>query len=395
MSLVEEKVKVKYKSMIISAYLLRNIAYVFNYEEFVRLVEKSLLGRKIRIKWGIDPSSSDMHIGHFVCLRQIKEMLRSLPSVEICIVIGTATVLMHDPSGKSTINYSSSKENELSDRSKRFKDSISAFLGNENVRYCYNHEWITKMDVLHLLSILRRIKVKDILQKFKVQNMALSSAVYPAFQAYDSFYLESDIEIGEADQLTNVLLARELSSVANKQKQVAVLMPLIHDVNGQKMSKSSSSAMRVRKENIGEMFRNIMSSSDEVFMQYLNLLANKRYEIKKLSDIQKVKRDFCMDLFSEIFSQCKQETEEALISVDKSVGDEMLPIRTLLRDDSRIIGVICQLMGISSSSSRRLLSQRAIHVNGRVVEKNEILPFDAILLIQVGKKRFKLLLYPA
>ena len=213
-------------------------------EELIKKLEKSINNNKpLKIKLGLDPSAPDIHLGHTVILRKLKQ-LQDLGH-EIIIIIGDFTGKIGDPTGKSKMRKSLSDE-EVLQNAKTYEEQVFKILDKEKTTIKFNSEWLSKLtfeDVLQLTqytTVARMLEREDFRLRFENQRpIYLNEFFYPLMQAFDSTAIEADIEFGGTDQRFNLLSGRTLQKEIGKEPQVVIMMPLIEGLDGKnKMSKT-------------------------------------------------------------------------------------------------------------------------------------------------------------
>ena len=217
---------------------------IINEEELIKKLEKSINNNKpLKIKLGLDPSAPDIHLGHTVILRKLKQ-LQDLGH-EIIIIIGDFTGKIGDPTGKSKMRKSLSDE-EVLQNAKTYEEQVFKILDKEKTTIKFNSEWLSKLtfeDVLQLTqytTVARMLEREDFRLRFENQRpIYLNEFFYPLMQAFDSTAIEADIEFGGTDQRFNLLSGRTLQKEIGKEPQVVIMMPLIEGLDGKnKMSKT-------------------------------------------------------------------------------------------------------------------------------------------------------------
>ncbi|MBU2258753.1 MAG: tyrosine--tRNA ligase, partial [Candidatus Omnitrophica bacterium] len=222
----------------------RGAVEIFSEEELVRKLELAQKeNRPLRIKAGFDPTAPDIHLGHTVLLRKLRQF-QDLGH-EVYFLIGDFTARIGDPSGKSQIRKTLTEE-EILENAKTYKKQVSKILDLDKAKVVFNSDWFNKMSVAEILSLTMRVTVSQMLarQDFKDrleqnQDVSLMEFMYPLLQGYDSVVLKSDIELGGTDQIFNLLVGRDLQKDFHQEPQVVLTMPLLEGTDGvNKMSKS-------------------------------------------------------------------------------------------------------------------------------------------------------------
>lgn len=247
----------------------------------------------IKVKLGIDPTSPNIHIGHTIAFRLLN-IMRNM-GLTINIIIGDFTTKIGDPSGRVSERPILS-EKDINNNLSTYKEQINKYISGNNIEVFYNSQWLSKLTYEQLINITRNIPISQLLQREdfrkriteKNLSLTLSEVLYPIAMAYDSCYLNSDIEIGGQDQLLNMQMGRLLMKSINKTKQQIIMTtPLLmgtHD-NNQKMSKSNDNYISITS-NSTDIYGQIMSISDQLLIQYINrLLFITKEEFNKIANI--------------------------------------------------------------------------------------------------------------
>ncbi|MES2474128.1 MAG: tyrosine--tRNA ligase [Verrucomicrobiota bacterium] len=240
------------------------------------LLEKLKLGRPLRIKLGLDPTTPDIHLGHTVVfekMRQFQEL-----GHQIVIIIGDFTATIGDPSGRSATRPPLSREDVLIN-AKTYTDQIFKLLDKDKTEVVYNGDWFRKMTFEDVLRLNARVTMQQMLQREdfknrieKGQEVRLHEIQYPIVQGWDSVEVRADVELGGTDQLFNLLVGRDLQKEEGQPQQVVITMPLLEGLDGvKKMSKSYGNYVGV-SDAPQDMFGKLMSVSDELMDRYYLLL---------------------------------------------------------------------------------------------------------------------------
>jgi tyrosyl-tRNA synthetase len=240
------------------------------------LLEKLKLGRPLRVKLGLDPTTPDIHLGHTVVfekMRQFQEL-----GHQIVIIIGDFTATIGDPSGRSATRPPLTREAVLVN-ARTYTDQIFKLLDKEKTEVVYNGDWFRKMTFEDVLRLNGRVTMQQMLQREdfrnridKGQEVRLHEIQYPIVQGWDSVEVRADVELGGTDQLFNLLVGRDLQKEEGMPQQTVITMPLLEGLDGvKKMSKSYGNYVGV-DEAPAEMFGKLMSVSDELMVRYYQLL---------------------------------------------------------------------------------------------------------------------------
>ena len=246
------------------------------------LLEKLKKGVSLNIKLGVDPTAPDIHLGHAVPLRKLRQF-QDLGH-RVTLIIGDGTALIGDPSGRNATRPQLSPE-KIAENARTYVDQAFKILDPDRTTLRYNSEWILSLEMADLLKLLSNFTVARILERDDFHKrytegrpIALHEFMYPVMQAYDSVVIGADVEIGGSDQLFNLLAGRELMEKMGMEPQVALTLPLLEGTDGvQKMSKSYGNYIGLTDEP-NDMFGKVMSIPDELMVKYYRL-ASKSYSL--------------------------------------------------------------------------------------------------------------------
>jgi tyrosyl-tRNA synthetase len=377
---------------------------IINEEDLVKKIEKSLENNKpLIIKLGLDPSAPDIHLGHAVVLRKIKQM-QDLGHRAV-IVIGDFTGKIGDPTGKAKGRTALTDE-EVLRNAKTYENQIFKVLDKDKTEVRFNSEWLSKLTFDKVLSLASTTTVARILEREDFSNryknntpIGLHEFFYPLMQAYDSVELNADIELGGTDQTFNILMGRHLQKAMGKEEQIAIFMPIIEGLDGvEKMSKSLGNYIGVNEE-AEVMFKKVMEVKDNLIIKYFELATDlhpdKIQEIKKELENEKNPRDIKFELakiITELYHG-KEKTKEAINFYNKAFSKKEIPdnIReiTVKGNTLNLIAknLIEEGLVISKKELTRLVNQKGLKINNEVIlDLNiEIKSGD---VLKIGKKKF-------
>ncbi|MBI2353298.1 tyrosine--tRNA ligase [Candidatus Dependentiae bacterium] len=369
-------------------------------------------GKKLKIKLGMDPTAPDLHLGHAVVLKKMKQ-LQDLGH-EVIFLIGDYTARIGDPSGKSKTRPPLSAE-QIEKNSKTYFEQVKKILNPDRLSIVYNSSWLQKLnfaDVIKLCSkitIARLIERDDFSKRLKEnQPIALHELLYPVMQGYDSVELRADIELGGTDQTFNLLCGRFLQEQFGQEPQVVITMPLLEGVDGvDKMSKSLGNAISLQDDPV-QAYGKLMSISDSLMWRYYQLLLE-----KTLRDIDRMKQDIAQErahpidlkkkMAFEIVQQfwSLQQAEQAQVSFellfqqkDYSFAQPIAVPDSFKKEPVWIVTLLKQLGAVQSSSeAKRLIDSAAVRINNQVVtDFNAKITIVVAMIIKVGKhKVYKLI----
>ena len=374
----------------------RGTVEIISEAELLKKLEKK---RPLVVKAGFDPSAPDIHLGHTVLLRKMRHF-QDLGH-KVVFLIGDFTGMIGDPSGRTeTRKYLSEKE--VKENARTYKKQVFKILDEKKTEVVFNSTWFKRMglrdamvDLASHTTVSQLLARADFNARYRAgKEISLLEFLYPILQAYDSLKLKADIELGGQDQKFNLLLGRELQKDFEEEEQVVIMVPLLIGLDGvQKMSKSFGNHIAIN-EDPQEMFGKVMSISDDLMMHYYELLTNENLEaVKKLHPMEAKKK-----LAANIVEQYHGEKAAAAACRDfenkfqKKDPFTELELKEKPYNTSQLyLGdfLLHERLCSSKSEYRRLVEQKAIELNGRIVGQ-VIAPFEPNkeYRIRVGKTRF-------
>ncbi|MDQ0225970.1 tyrosine--tRNA ligase [Metabacillus niabensis] len=376
-------------------------------EELENKLAKSILENKpLKIKLGLDPSAPDVHLGHTVVLNKMRQFQENGHIIQL--IIGDFTGKIGDPTGKSIARKQLTDE-EVKHNAKTYFEQFAKVIDMDKVVLHYNSKWLSKLNFEEIIQLSGKITVARLLERDDFEEriafgkpISLHEFFYPLMQGYDSVVLECDIELGGTDQHFNILMGRHFQEKFGKEKQVALLMPLLEGLDGvEKMSKSKKNYIGI-DESPQEMYGKSMSIPDELMDKYFELITD--FSPEQIRDIKEQMktgvlhpRDAKM-LLSKTIVRMYHGIEEAnkaeqhFISVFQK-GDIPKEIPVISWQGQREMSIIDFLVELqlftSKSEARRMIENRGVKLNGKTVEdtKFQVNIIDE-LIVQVGKRKF-------
>lgn len=387
----------------------KGAAEIISEEDIIKKLQKSAKENKpLTIKLGLDPSAPDIHLGHTVVLRKMKAF-QDLGH-QVVIIIGDATGMIGDPTGKSAVRKQLSHDQVL-ENAKTYQDQIFKILDREKTIVKFNSEWLQAMnfmDVANLASkytVARMLERDDFKKRFASnQSISIHEFFYPLMQGYDSVAIKADIEMGGTDQKFNILMGRTLQKEYEQEPQIALLMPIIEGTDGvKKMSKSLGNYIGI-SEAPNDMYGKTMSIPDELIIRYFELVTDEHPDsieaMKYDMEQDKVNpRDLKMRLAKEVVKlyhgeEKSMEAEQYFKSVfqKKNIPDDIAEMEVSIEESEEGLFFIPKLvtglkLSPSTSEARRLLKQGGIKLNGEKLESDKI-SLQTGDIIQVGKRKF-------
>jgi len=369
-----------------------------------KLVNADKEGRQLVVKLGLDPSAPDIHLGHTVVLRKMKQ-LQDLGH-KVIIIIGDFTGKIGDPTGKSQARKALTTEQVL-ENAKTYEEQIFKVLDKEKTEVRFNSEWLAKLnfeDVVKLaatITVARMLEREDFKKRYESHTpISVHEFFYPLMQGYDSVAINADIELGGTDQRFNLLMGRALQKEFGQESQIVIMMPLIEGLDGvNKMSKSLGNYIGVDEE-AGIMYQKAMEIPDELIVKYYNLVTDVHPDVvnkieEDLKEDRVNPRNVKMELAKEIVRLYHGEeranfAEERFKSVFQK-GQIPVDILTVEADaqgfDLAEI-VVANKLAPSKSELRRLVKQGGVKVNEEKVADLQEVVAEGELVVQIGKKKF-------
>jgi len=362
-------------------------------EELLELMQK----RKIRLYWGVDPTSPFLHLGHYSILRKLKEF-QDLGH-EVIFLIGDFTAKIGDPSGREEARKPLS-EREIRENLKTYKKQIGKVLDLKKTKILRNSKWLSKMKLDEFLKIASFFTVQQNIQREMFQkriekgiSIWLHEFLYPLLQAFDSVAMDVDLEIGASDQLFNMLCGRELMKILRGKEKFVLTMPLLPGLDGRKMSKTYQNTVNIL-DKPKEMFGKLMSMKDELILPYVRLLTDlNEEEIKKIKNPRDQKEVLAKEIVSKFYGE--KVAKECAEEFKRVFREKKLPKRIpKIKIKGKVLNIVDLLIksgfALSKSEAKRLIVQGGVKVDGKVIKDwREKIEIKKETIIQVGKRKFK------
>ena len=379
-------------------------------EEVIKLEDlkaRLALGRPLRVKAGFDPTAPDLHLGHTVLLNKMRQF-QDLGH-QVIFLIGDFTGMIGDPSGKNVTRKPLTREDVLAN-AETYAAQVYKVLDRERTELRFNSEWFATMDAAGMIrlaakhTVARMLERDDFDKRYKSgQPIAIHEFLYPLVQGYDSVALKADVELGGTDQKFNLLVGRQLQEDVGQPPQIVLTMPLLEGTDGvNKMSKSLGNYIGIN-EAPNEIFGKVMRLSDDMMWRYFELLSF----AKSLADIARMRaevaggknpRDFKMDLAAELTARFHDPAaaQGAIahwheVVQGGGVPQDIQTIDVAVPAAGIRIGALLKAAGLAPSTSEamRKLNERAVRIDGAVVENRELtLHVNAEHLLQLGKRGY-------
>ena len=388
--------------------LKRGVSEIIPEADLVKKLEHSIKTQTpLTIKLGCDPSRPDLHLGHSVVLRKLRQF-QDLGHTAV-LIVGDFTGMIGDPSGKSKTRPALTiEETRLNGQS--YFEQATKILSPEKTKIVYNSQWLSTMtfaDVIRLASkytVARMLERDDFTIRYKAgEPISVHEFLYPLAQAMDSVAIKADVELGGTDQKFNLLVGRDIQREFGLEPQVAMMMPILIGTDGvEKMSKSLDNYIGLT-DSPNEMYGKVLSIPDSLIYTYFELATD--VPARRLQEIREtlekgsinprdIKRELARTLVTMYHSeQAAKEAESEFdrIFVEKNAPTDIEVIE-LPRDNSQttIVTLLTQTkLASSKSEARRLIEQGGVSIDGERIENiNSALPAKDEFVLKVGKRRF-------
>ena len=387
--------------------LKRAVAEVIVEDELTDLLRS---GKKLRLKEGFDPSFPDIHLGHIVTLRKLRQF-QDLGH-QVVLIVGDWTAQIGDPSGVSVTRPMLTME-QVQENAKTYMEQFFKVVDKERTEVRWQSEWFGKFSLADVIQLTSKFTVAQMLAREDFSNryknerpIAITELLYPLLQAYDSVAIESDVEFGGTDQKFNLLVGRELQHMVGQRPQQVFMVPLLVGTDGtHKMSKSLGNYIGVA-EPPEEIYGKAMSIPDNLIMLYFELVTDvsdkELGDFKQALDNQTVnpmelKKRLGRELVTQLHNEKaarEAEAHFARVVQQKETPEEIeeyhLSFNSLMSQKQGIdLGRLCAELKLAKSRSEanRLISQGAVTIDGEKVSNN-IATVKSGSIIKVGKRRF-------
>jgi tyrosyl-tRNA synthetase len=368
-----------------------------------RLMDAQKEGRPLRVYCGFDPTSTDLHLGHTIPMRKLRQF-QDLGH-DVTFLIGSYTALVGDPSDKNKARPILTEE-QVAHNAQTYKEQAFRVLDPKKTKIRHNGEWLSELSLVDLIRLGQNFTVQQFLARENFANrlekgeaIYLHETFYALMQGYDAFALQTDVQVGGTDQLFNIIVAgRKLQEALGQKPLVGIITGILPGTDGvQRMSKSTGNIVPINS-GAEDMYGKLMSIPDMAMGKFMRLASRwTPHEIevieKELSSGKVHPRDVKMKLAHEITSIFysdfeAQRAQEAFVKTfqQKEVPDEMPEFE--LQPGQTVLDVILVAnMAASKSEARRLFDQRGIRLDGITIERGDV-PFPHPGVLQVGKRKF-------
>ncbi len=372
----------------------------------VDLEKKLLSGKKLNVKLGIDPSGADLHIGHMVVIRKLKEFQEL--GHKIFLLFGNFTGQIGDPTGKIETRGQKTQK-ELEKNAEHYINQVKKLLDVKKVEVVWNADWLSPMSFADVIKLASNFTVAQMLERDMFQErikknvpIFMHEFFYPLMQGYDSVALKADVELGGTDQTFNLLAGRILQKAYGQTPQDIVTVPILEGLDGKmKMGKTTNNYVGVNEEP-DQMYGKVMSIPDTIIVRYFELAT--AASIEEIANVKKAlvegenPRNLKMDLARRIVTiyhdgRAASAAEHEFINVfSKKELPEDIQLKRFPQREINILQLLADSGLVSSKGeARRLIEQNAVKIDGKKVENIHIdidLDTKTEKIIQVGKRKF-------
>lgn len=370
-----------------------------------KLKQSSKENRPLKIKLGVDPTRPDLHLGHSVILRKLRQF-QDLGH-EAILIIGGFTAMIGDPTGQNTTRPPLTIE-EVEENAKTYIEQAAKILDSEKLTLVNNNDWLGGMDFMDVIrltskmTVARMIERDDFSKRFNNNEpISLHEFLYPLAQGQDSVYLKSDVELGGTDQKFNLLVGRQLQKDMDLEPQVCLMMPLLVGTDGSaKMSKSYDNYIGI-DENPNDMYGKSLSIPDDLIYTYFELVTDvpvadlPAIKIKAERDPRNAKHDLAFAITAlyhgdEAAKEARNHFEQTVIN--KQVPDDAPEFEVKAGEETKLMDIISELkFSPSNGETRRLIKQGGVSIDGDKVQDVHLeitLKSGDEKVLKVGKRKF-------
>ena len=372
----------------------------------VKLQHAADTNTPLRVKLGMDPTRPDLHLGHTVVMRKLREF-QSLGH-KIVLIVGGATAMVGDPSGKSETRPALTKE-QVAENAKSYFDQMSKVLDVTDAEVTNNADWLHKMSFTDLLKLSAQVTVAQMMTRDDFAKryadgrpISIHEFFYPLMQAYDSVAIDADIELGGTDQRFNTLLGRDIQAAYDKKyPQLVMLLPLLEGTDGVvKMSKTYPEHCISLTDSAKDMFGKLMSIPDNMITRYYSLLTDatkdelETYD-KQIADGTINPRNIKMQLAHTITEEYHgkkgaDKAQEEFINVvsNKGIPEDIEEVR--VEDGKNILDLLTELkFAASRGEAKRLIQGGGVKIDGeKIADMGYTFAIKDSVILQAGKRKF-------
>ncbi len=382
--------------------LARGVKNIYPSKEELEKILRS--SKKLRVYQGFDPSSPQLHIGHLIGLRKLKQW-QDLDH-EVIFLIGDFTGRIGDPTGKEETRPLLSKETvEKNTKSYREQaEKIIKFDGKNPAKIKFNSEWLEKLPMQEVFNLAAQVTYQQIIKRDlykrrieKNKDLSMNEVMYPLMQGYDSVAMDVDVEIGGEDQLFNMMMGRHLMHKMKRKNKFVMTTQLLTDAQGNKIGKTEDNVIAIT-DSPEKIFGAIMNFPDEAIIDSLKFLTD--IELEKIESIRKTIKagknpiDFKKLLAFEVVKQVagRKKAKKAQVNFEiifqKGQKTKNVPEIKVNKSKWKVVDFLVEYRLLDSKSiAKRLLNERAIEIDGNIVRDKQV-EFKNDQVVRIGKKKF-------
>ncbi len=375
-------------------------------EELIKKLEKSIKENKpLIIKQGFDPTAPDIHLGHTVGIRKLRQFQEL--GHQVVVIIGDYTAMVGDPSEKNSTRPRLTHEQVMANAA-TYQEQFFKILDRDKTIIRYNGDWFSKlqfdeiMELAAKFTVARMLERDDFAQRYQNQlPISIHEFFYPLMQGYDSVMIDADVELGATEQKFNLVIARQIQKEYDKEQQIVLTLPVLVGIDGaQRMSKSLGNYIGI-DEKPAEMYGKVMSIPDELIYSYFELVTD-----VSLADLKKIRQDLdnpninprdlkkrlgrrLVQMYHGESAALEAESEFEQVFVKKQLPDEIDTV-TLPGREYRIDELMIESKtAASKSDARRLIQQGGVSVDGeKISDPFATIQIDKARILKVGKRKF-------
>jgi tyrosyl-tRNA synthetase len=349
------------------------------------LEEKLRSGKKLNIYFGIDPTGTRIHLGHAVPIRKLQAFADL--GHHVTFLIGDFTALIGDTSDKESERPAITHE-QIEENFQTYKRQAEKVLDFSRIKIVHNSDWLKKLSFEDIIKLTQHFSVGDFVSRELIKKrltegkrIGLHEFLYPVMQGYDSYSLDTDLQIGGTDQTFNIQAGRTLQRVLRDKESFVLTTPILEGTDGRKMSKTWNNAIWL-EDSAGDMYGKVMAINDELIIQYFTLATNIPMEqineheqaLKRGDHPMSIKKLLAHEIVKELHN--KKSADEAAENFERIVQNKELPqnIPTITMPMSQIstmgtASILTQLeLATSNSDAKRLIDQGGVKINGQVID---------------------------
>ncbi len=372
----------------------------------VKLQHAADTNTPLRVKLGMDPTRPDLHLGHTVVMRKLKEFQEF--GHKVVLIVGGATAMVGDPSGKSDTRPALTKE-QVDENAKTYFEQMSKVIDVTKAEVTNNADWLHKLSFTELLQLAGKVTVAQMMTRDDFAKryadgrpIAIHEFFYPLMQAYDSVAIDADIELGGTDQRFNTLLGRDIQSAYGKKyPQLVVLLPLLEGTDGVvKMSKTYPEHCISLTDTAKDMFGKLMSIPDNMITRYYSLLTNATKEELETYDRQiadgsinprNIKMQLAYQITEEYHGKDGADAAQAdFINVvsNKGIPEDIQEVK--VEQGKAMLDLLTELNFVSSrGEAKRLIQGGGVKIDGeKITDLSYTISFEDSVVLQAGKRKF-------